>query len=92
MKKTKLMCPVVFLAFLAVSHHVESLNTEMLGTLSEDSMKTFNNQTFTMNQARKKCVEYLTVSLSEFLQKVPKTPFNVSAKIKVCGYFKKDFL
>jgi hypothetical protein len=75
MKHRELIDAVIFLALLAVSH---SFNVEKLSPGVQRSMKSFKNEAFTLDEAHKKCADYLTTTLAEFLQKVPKTPNNVS--------------
>lgn len=76
MKKESLIALAIFMAVWAVSH-ADALNTGQVSPISEKT-RTSWNRTFTLDEAHKKCAEYLRTTLAEFLQKVNKTANNVS--------------
>ncbi|XP_057380688.2 BICD family-like cargo adapter 2 [Daphnia carinata] len=73
MKKESLIALTIFMA-VWVGTHVEASNTQV-SSISEKT-RTSWNQTFTLDEAYKKCAEYLRTTLAEFLQKVNKTANN----------------
>lgn len=82
MGKESLLAVAIFMAFWGVAH-INAMHTGQVSPISEKS-RTSYNRTFTLDEAHKKCAEYLRSTLSEFLQKVNKTATNVSEFMLGC--------